>query len=394
MIARLHLLLLAVLAGALLARPADASCTASAQYNFAFANQPAGSLAYGSSYTYAAANSAGSTRPFTVALAQDGLLGITIASTQLPAISTLVTGPDATKRDLVIGGIFTSRTADLSSGQRVITVTFTFAQPIRDFAVTLHDVDFTANQYRDWVMLTGSNGSATYVPAMTTPWGNSNATGGARTNASSSVTFGPGSMPYTMPASQAAGTGASGNNSDTGTITANFPQPVTNVTLRYGNGPLTTGEAVSGQQGMGIAGISFCPMPDISVAKTSAPVAGALGAFNTPGNDVTYTLTVTNNGDSPVDAGTIVLTDALPPKVTFKNALLDPVSGLPVSYSAGTSGLALVSGNVAYSNNAGASWAYAPSSGYDPAVTGLRITPTGTMAPNSSFSVSFVAMIK
>ena len=81
-------------------------------------------------------------------------------------------------------------------------------------------------------------------------------------------------------------------------------------------------------------------------------------------------------------------------KPLVKNAVHDPVSGLPVSYNAGTSGLSLVSGNVAYSNNAGASWAYAPVSGYDPAVTGLRITPTGTMAPNSSFSVSFVAMIK
>lgn len=379
---------------AMAAVPAGAVCTAGAQYNFLFANQPAGSLAYGSSYSYSAANVTGGTRAFTMALAQNGLTGVTIGTTQLPAVSTLITGPDSSQRDLVIGGIFGGRTSDIAGNTRVITATFTFAQPIRDFAITLHDVDFTANQYRDWVMITGTAGAATYTPAMISPWGNSNAAGGARTNASSSVTFGPGSTPLTMPASQAAGSGASGNNSDTGTITASFAQPVTSVTLRYGNAPLGTGETVTGQQGLGIAGISFCPMPSLTVAKTSAPVAGALGAYNLPGNDVTYTLTVTNSGASPVDAGTIVLTDVLPANVTFRNTVLDAASGLPFALAAGTSGVSLASTSGAYSNDAGASWGYSPAAGYDPAVTGVRVTPTGTLAANSSFAISFVARVK
>lgn len=382
-----------LLALAMLPAPAFAACPAANQYGFSYSNQAAATLAYGSTYGYTAATAGGATRPFTVAIAQNGLSSTQGAGVQLPAIGTLITGPDTSKRDLVLGGVFGGRTTSLSSGTRVITVTFTFTQPIRDFAATLHDIDFAANQYRDWVSVTGANGAATYVPVLTSPWGNGNGSA-ARTATGSTVTFGPNATPILLSSDQAAGSATSNNNSDDGTISASFAQPVTSVTVRYGNASLTSNETATGQQAIGIAGISFCPMPDISVAKTSAPAAGALGAYNLPANDVTYTLTVTNNGGSPVDAGTIVLTDVLPAAMTFRNTVLDASSGTPFAIAPGSSGVTLTSASPGYSSDGGATWSYAPASGYDANVKAVRVTPSGQMAPNSSFAVTFVARVK
>ena len=382
--------LLALLA-VLLPVQAEAACAAAAQYNFAFSSRPAATLAYGSAYTYTATTSGGASQNFTVALAQNGMTSTVVSSTTLPAISTLVTGSNASLRDLVVGGIFSARTADITSNTRVATVTFTFTTAIRDFTMTVHDVDWATGQYRDWLQITGTSSAGTYTGVMSSPPGNGNATGQVRTASGSSVTYGPVTSPVTVTASQAVGVDAAGNNSDDGNVTVSFAQPVTSVTLRYGNAPLIKGQSGTGQQGIGIAGISFCPMPQISVAKTSAPIAGTLPAFNIPGNDVTYTLTVTNTGASPVDASSIVLTDVLPANVTFRNTALS--GSIPFAISAGSSGVTLATGSPAYSNNGGSTYAYAPAAGYDSNVKAVRITPSGTMAANSSFSISFVARI-
>ena len=372
---------------------AHADCPAANRYSFAYGNQAAATLAYGSTYTYSATTSGGASQTFTVNIAQNGLSSTTAGGSQMPQIGTLITAPSGAN-DLVLGGTFSSRTADISTGTRAVTVTVTFSTPIRDFSVTVHDIDFTTNQYRDWLFVSGVGKGVTYTPSLVTPWGNSNATGGARTNGSSSVTLGPSSTPITLTAFQGVGTGASANNSDTGTVTASFAQPVTVVTIRYGNAPLTTGETATGQQAMGIQGFSYCPMPQLALTKTSAPVSGALGAFNLPGSDVLYTFSVVNSGGSPVDAATIALADQLPANIVFKNATLDTPSGLPFSISAGSSGVTLNSGSASYSNNGGSTFAYSPAVGYDPAVNAVRVTPSGMMAANSSFTISFVGRIK
>lgn len=383
--------LLLALVAFLLPVQAMAACAASAQYSFAFSSRAAATLAYGNTYTYAATTSGGASQNFTVALAQNGMSSTVVNSTTLPAISTLVTGSNSSLRDLVIGGIFSARTPDITGTTRVATVTFTFAQPIRDFTMTVHDVDWTSGQFRDWLQITGTSTAGTYNPAMSSPPGNSNATGGTRTATGSSLTYGPVSSPVAVTISQVAGVGAAGNNSDDGNLTATFAQPVTSVTLRYGNAPLISGESGTGQQAIGIAGISYCPMPAITMTKTSAPIAGTLPAFNIPGNDVTYTLTVTNSGASPVDASSIVLTDVLPANVTFRNTALS--GGIPFLITPGSSGVSLSTSSPAYSNNGGSTYAYTPAAGYDANVKAVRVTPTGTMAANSSFSISFVARI-
>lgn len=373
---------LLALAALLFAQPALAdSCDATNRFTFAFSDQAAATLAYGSTYNYTVSSGGGATRPFSVQIAQNGLSSTTAANVQMPAIGTLITGPDSTKRDLVVGGAFGSRTADINSTTRVITVTFTFATAIRDITLTVHDIDFTSNQYRDWLAVSGANSGTNYTASLATVSG------------TTSAVIGPTSTPVSAAAGQAVGSGTSNNNSDNGTIVATFAQPVTSVTIKYGNYPLQTGELVTGQQAMGIAGFSFCPLPAVSLAKTSAPASSTLGAYNLPDNDVVYTLTVTNTGGSTVDAGSIVLSDVLPANVTFKNSAFDGTTTLPVKL-VGSAGVTMASANVTYRKTGTSTFNYTPASGYDPLVAEIKVTPSGTMAANSTFAIQFAGKIK
>jgi uncharacterized repeat protein (TIGR01451 family) len=369
-----------------------ASCDAANLYAFHYSDQAAATLAYGSTYNYNATNGAGGTRAFAVTIAQNGLSNTQINNIQMPAISTLVTGASTTKADLVLGGVFSGRTTAITGTTRMITVTFTFATPIRDFSTTLHDIDYTANQFRDWVQVTGANGGSTYTPVLTTPWGTGNDGVLPHTSTSSSATLGATSTPLSLTSAQAGGSGDSVNNSDIGTIAASFAQPVTSVTIRYGNYPYTSGENTTGQQGMGIEGIAFCPLPAITFAKTSAPATGTYGAYNVPSNDVIYTLTVTNAGGSTVDAGSIVLGDVLPANLTFKNAAFDGTTSLPVKLVT-ASGTTLAAANVTYRQSGGSAFTYSPAAGYDAQVAEIRITPGGQLAANASMAVQFKAKI-
>lgn len=374
------------------ATPAWASCDAANTFSFAFSSQTAATLAYGSTYTYTATSGGGSTRTFNVQLAQNGLTSTQVAGNQMPNISTMVTGSTTTANDLVLGGIFGGRTTTLSGTTRTISATFTFATPIRDFSMTVNDVDFSTNQYRDWVQVTGSDGTSTYTPVLTTPYGNGNDGILPHSATNSTLTIGATTTPLNLTSSQAGGNATSGNNADNGNLTARFAQPVTSVTFRYGNYPLTGTETTTGQQAMGIAGISFCPMPAITASKTEAPATGTYGAFNIPGNDVVYTLTVTNSGGSPVDASTLNLADALPANVTFRNSAFDGTTTLPIKVvSAG--GTSLSSANITYSKVGDATYSYTPAAGYDAQVDAIQIVPSGALAANSTFSVQFIARV-
>lgn len=379
------------------AQPAFAgSCDTANTYSFLYANQPAATLAYGSTYNYTATNGGGTTRSFSVAIAQNGLTSTTAGGVQMPAIGTLITGPDATKRDLVLGGAFGTRTTSLTGTTNVVSVTFTFAQPIRDFAMTAHDIDFTSDQFRDWVQVTGSDGAATYNPVITTPWSTGNDGVLPHTDANSSLTVGATTSPLNLSVAQTGGTSASNNNSDTGTFYASFAQPVTSVTFKYGNYPLTSGEKNTGQQATGIAGISFCPMPVLTVAKTSAPYdTTGPTRFAAPGSDIAYSLIVTNSGGSTVDLNSLILTDALPAGVTFYNADFNASSpGMGPFELTGTSTVTLPASGITYSNTTTAPYTYSPAAGYDANVKAISLIPSGTMAANSTLTIRFRAKIK
>jgi uncharacterized repeat protein (TIGR01451 family) len=379
--------------------PAHAACPATNQFNFNFATATAATLNYASTYSYTATNGLGQSQAIGVSFISNGTSSTVVGGQQMPAITTLINDGGTTNRNLVFGAIFTGRTADVNVNTRIVAAVFTFPAPVRDFTVQVNDVDFTVNQFRDWLQVTGINGATRYVPNLTTPFGQSNATGGTRTNASSSQALGATTTPVTINNSQTVGTGASGNNANTGTVTASFAQPVTRIEVRYGNYPLQAGETATGQQAIGIQAISFCPMPQLSFAKSSAPAVTTAGSplrFNAPGSDVIYSLTLTNSNTSPVDLNQVVLTDPLPAQVSFFNGDIDGGGPLTTNFEfvPGTSGLTFAAGNLTYSNNGGTSYAYTPVAGYDAAVNAIRLNPQGSMAANSSFTLRFRARIK
>ena len=377
---------------------AQASCSAANQYNFNFASQAPATLNYANTYTYTATSTALGSQNFSVDWIVNGTSSTIVAGQQMPAISNLITDGVAAN-NLVLGAIFTARTTDVSVNTRVVVTRFTFATPIRDFTAQINDVDFNTDQFRDWLQVNGINGASNYDPALSTPFGTNNTVPGPHSNASSSQLVGATAAPLTLTVRQSGGTSASGNNSTTGTISAVFAQPVTQVEVRYGNYPLSAGETVTGQQAIGIQTISYCPMPVLSVTKASAPfsvVGTDPNRFNIPGADVIYTLTVSNSNSSPVDVGTMILSDPLPSAMTFYNGDIDDAGPLTTNYefTPGTSGLTFTAANLGYSNNGGSTYAYAPAAGYDSAVNAIRLSPQGTMAANSSFSIKFRTRVK
>lgn len=364
---------------------AGASCSAANTYNFSFNSQTAGTLNYANSYTYTASSTGGANQNFTLSFVTNGLSISTInpgtGNIQLPRIGNTISGA-AGGNTLVIGGTFAAR-SNAAFTTNNIKMVFTFATPVRDITITSHDIDYTNNQYRDWLMVQGSNGASTYTGTLT-------AGGGA----GSTLVVGPNATYSALTAGQALGTANNANaNSNLGDVTATFAQPVTSITISYGNYPLMAGETVTGQQAFGISTISFCPMPNISVAKTSAPL-GTTGAarLNAPGSDVIYTITVTNSGGSPVDASTILLLDTLPTQATFYNSAFSPGTD-PFLLAAGSSGVTLAAANVSYSSN-GSTYTYTPTAGYDANVKGVKFLPQGAMGANSSFTIQYRAQVK
>ena len=212
----------------------------------------------------------------------------------------------------------------ITSNTRTIRTTLTFAVPVRDIIINTHDIDFTINQFRDWLYVSGTDGTSTFVPVAHQP-GRQQQCAGARTDGNSSVTFGVvrRALQHHLERGRRHQRPATTRTSTTGDVVDQLP-----AAGDLGHDPLRQFPAISraksstGQQFVGISRVRFCPMPAIAIAKTSAPyitTAGSPDRFNAPGSDVAYTLTVTNSGGSPVDVSTPALTDVLPANVTFYN---------------------------------------------------------------------------
>jgi len=142
--------------------------------------------------------------------------------------------------------------------------------------------------------------------------------------------------------------------------------------------------------------------PTLVVQKTSQvltdPVNLGANPKRIPGSVVEYAVTVTNTGPGTVDASTLAISDPLPAN---SHLYVSTVSGNPVTFTDGTpaSGLSYsYASDVSFSNQpaGGAPYNYTPvpdADGFDPAVRGLRIAPTGVMnaagAGNPNFTVRF-----
>lgn len=133
----------------------------------------------------------------------------------------------------------------------------------------------------------------------------------------------------------------------------------------------------------------------------SDPVNGTSLPKRIPGSLIRYTLGIANTGTLPVDAGSLAIADVLPPDLELYvgAGAVEFVDGTPAS------GLGFTGpGIVTYSNRPGgaAPFDYTPvpdAQGFDPAVTALRLAPTGTLgaasvAGNPGFSARFRARVR
>lgn len=145
------------------------------------------------------------------------------------------------------------------------------------------------------------------------------------------------------------------------------------------------------------------PNPIVQVSKVSMtlsdPVAGTSGPHAIPGAIVQYTVLVTNQGIGSVDAGSLEVTDPLPPNTTL---FVSTVSGDPISFVDGATPSGLTysyPGSVSFTSAVGGGppFDYTPTpdvDGFDPLVTGFRIAPLGPMNGSAgvgspSFSIIF-----
>ncbi|GHB05899.1 hypothetical protein GCM10009069_30240 [Algimonas arctica] len=130
-----------------------------------------------------------------------------------------------------------------------------------------------------------------------------------------------------------------------------------------------------------------------------------LGLYILPGNDVIYSLTVTNIGNGNADADTIVLMENVPPEISFYNGDMDDGGPIlnPVSFVEGeTTGLTFTYGtDVAYSNSGTkptnfAACNFIPAAGYNNNVTYICVNPKGEMAagdPDPNFTIAYRARV-
>ncbi len=150
------------------------------------------------------------------------------------------------------------------------------------------------------------------------------------------------------------------------------------------------------------------PPPQLRVQKTSEvlsdPFNGSANARRIPGAIVRYSVTITNTGPGSVDADSLIIRDVLPPDTEL---LVSPALGPAIEFLQGTpaSGLTFVPATgAAYSNqpSGGAPFTYVPTpgpGGFDPAIRGLRITPSGVLAGSGAggdpaFTVRFRVRVR
>ena len=146
--------------------------------------------------------------------------------------------------------------------------------------------------------------------------------------------------------------------------------------------------------------------PQLASDKTVAVYdPGSLGRYAIPGNDVIYTINVTNTGNIAIDNNSVFLVDSFPSDIAFYNGDIDdggPHTDPVVMDITGAPGLTLTyASDIGYSNLAVAptnmaGCSYSPSAGYDTNVRFICFAPQGAFAatnPDSAIAFSFRARI-
>lgn len=312
-----------------------------------------------------------------------GNIGFTVTNPGAYLNNAQFGGQSPTLQDTFTGGLNPAQRSlavvvNQANRTAAATVTISLPRSFRGVQFTLFDVDFAANQFADRVTVTGFNGSTAVAPVLT--------------NSNSNYVTG----------NTAIGDGASDNDSPAGNVVVTFTEPVDRIVVSYGNH--TSAPSDPGQQGIGLHDIAYClPTTTLSVTKVSSiisdPVNGTANPKAIPGALVEYLITVRNLGSEPTDPDTVLVTDNAPVEakmclsnlagagsgpVRFTNG--SPSSGLTYIYSA----LANGTDDLEFSSDNGATWVYAPNpdaDGCDSAISNFRISPSGSLAPSSTFAL-------
>jgi len=171
-------------------------------------------------------------------------------------------------------------------------------------------------------------------------------------------------------------TDASGNFSGTLTVSLAASDKITG----------TATDATNNTSEFGLnATVAVVSPPNVALVNSVAP-----SDTPSPGTDLVYTVTFTNNGGEAGQA--LIIIDPIPANTDFK-------LGSP-STILGTTGMAVI---VAYSNDTGVSYTYTPVSGfggapagYDRSVTHIQWTFSGSLSqtsPNNTGSISFMVRV-
>ncbi len=225
-----------------------------------------------------------------------------------------------------------------------------------------------------------------------------------------------GDVLYTVTEPVGAPSGSANNdNGDWGNATTAFLSiasdiAIGSVIVHVGDDDHTTNNTGSTEQ-LGITGFQIPAEPitpgtaQLTAVKSVALFDTSASAYAVPGEDVVYSIAVTNEGDGEADNNSIFLVDKLPNDLVFFNGDADgpgPGAGA-VLFSQNSAGLTFdVATDVKYSDGPAApanfaSCTYSPATGYDPAVKYICLNPKGAMAngaPFPSFTVDFRAQIK
>lgn len=269
---------------------------------------------------------------------------------------------------------------DFTTQSQTSTTTITLPTAVPGLQFTIFDVDFAANDFADKVTVTGTFSGASVTPTLT--------------NGSANYVAG----------NVAIGTTGSDANQANGNVVVTFASAVDTITIVYGNH--TTAPADPDGQAIAIHDITFCnPQANIQVSKTSISYNnGTDPVYALPGNDMVYTISVTNTGTGTLTSNSMFIVDPLPANVTFFNGDANgSAPGTdPVNFTDASSGLTFTyATDVRYATSAPASFAactYTPAAGYDANVKYICINPKGAMRANTGtppgFSVSFRSRIK
>lgn len=289
---------------------------------------------------------------------------------QSPNLQNVVTGGLSPAQQSLI------QLVDLPSQTSVVTTTITLPRVMAGAQFKVFDVDYGVNQFADKITIRGSLRGSTVMPVVT--------------NGVANYVIG----------NTAYGDSASANASGDANVTVTFASAIDTILIEYGNHSLAP--ANPGQQAISLHDITFCsPYTTLSVTKTSAvisnPVEGTTNAKAIPSALIEYIISVSNTGDSSVDANTVVIRDNTPADakmclttygaagpVQFADG--SPVTGL--SYTFGS--LAATGDSLEFSSDGGSNWNYVPSAdadGCDPAITNFRIGLGGTFAATTNFTI-------